>query len=74
MSEYDSDILTWSERQATLLRRIAGGERVNDADIDWPNIAEEIESVGRSELRATESLILQALVHKINAAAWPDAG
>ena len=49
MSEYDTDILIWSERQATLLRRRAAGELVNDADIDWPNVAEEIESVGRSE-------------------------
>jgi hypothetical protein len=73
MSEYESDILTWSERQAALLRRIGGGERIKHADIDWPNIAEEIESVGRSELRATESLIVQALAHMMKAAAWPDA-
>jgi Domain of unknown function DUF29 len=51
MSDYDTDILIWSERQATLLRRRAAGELVNDADIDWPNVAEEIESVGRSERR-----------------------
>lgn len=57
MSDYEPDILAWSERQGVLLRRLAGGERVNDADFDWPNIAEGIESVGRSELRATESLI-----------------
>ena len=36
---YDTDILLWSERQADLLRRHAAGERVNDASIDWPNIA-----------------------------------
>ena len=47
---YDTDILLWSERQADLLRRHAAGERVNDASIDWPNIVEEIEDVGRSEL------------------------
>jgi hypothetical protein len=43
---YHTDILEWSERQGALLRRIAAGERVNDTDLDWPNIAEEIESVG----------------------------
>ena len=42
------DILLWSERQAELLRRRAAGELVNDAELDWPNIAEEIEDVGRS--------------------------
>src|SRR5690348_4666817 len=42
MSDYDTDILTWSERQAALLRRRAAGELINDADLDWLNIAEEI--------------------------------
>ncbi len=49
MSDYDADVLQWSEHQAALLRRAAAGERVND--LDWPNIIEEIESVGRSETR-----------------------
>jgi hypothetical protein len=40
MTDYDIDILTWSERQATLLRRRAAGELINDADLDWSNIAE----------------------------------
>lgn len=68
---YESDILVWSERQAELLRRIAAGERVNDADLDWPNIVEEIESVGREQLHAVESLLFQALVHMLKAEAWP---
>ncbi|MBV8524342.1 MAG: DUF29 family protein [Acetobacteraceae bacterium] len=36
-------------------RQIAAGKRVNEA-LDWPNIAEEIESVARSELDAVQSL------------------
>ena len=44
---------------------------MNDADLDWPNIAEEIEDVGRSELRAVESLLVQALLHDLKAEAWP---
>lgn len=71
MSDYETDILHWSERQGELLRRIAAGERVNDADLDWPNIAEEIESVGRSDLAATKSLLRQALAHMLKAQAWP---
>lgn len=71
MSDYDTDILTWSERQAALLRRRAAGELVNDAELDWPNIAEEIEDVGRSEWRAVESLLAQALRHILKAEAWP---
>jgi hypothetical protein len=71
MSDYDTDILLWSERQSELLRRRATGELVNDADLDWPNIAEEIESVGREQLHAVQSLLMQALVHMLKADAWP---
>ncbi len=39
------DQLIWSERQAGLLRRMGPGERVND-QVDWTNVAEEIESLG----------------------------
>jgi Domain of unknown function DUF29 len=71
MSDYDTDILTWSERQAALLRRRAAGERINDADLDWSNIAEEIEDVGSNRLHAVESLLVQALRHMLKAEAWP---
>jgi uncharacterized protein YhdP len=70
---YDTDIVVWSEAQAALLRRVAAGERLNDAQPDWPNIIEEIESVGSEQVRAVESLLFQALVHDLKAAAWPAA-
>jgi hypothetical protein len=66
---YDTDILAWAEQQAGLLRRAAAGERVNG--LDWPNLIEEIEDLGRSELRAVESLLAQALAHLLKAAGWP---
>lgn len=69
-SDYETDILEWSEHQAALLRRIAGGEQPNERP-DWPNIAEEIESVGRSERRACESHLVLSLVHDLKAEAWP---
>ena len=71
MSDYDTDILIWSEQQAELLRRHVKGERANDGAIDWPNIIEEIEDVGRSELRSVELLLVQALRHMLKAEAWP---
>jgi hypothetical protein len=71
MSDYEADILTWSEQQAALLHRMARGELVNSAELDWPNIAEEIESVGREQLHAVESLLVQALIHMLKAEAWP---
>ena len=67
---YDSDIVIWSERQAELLRRVAAGEPVNEAP-DWPNIIEEIESVGSEQRHAVESLLLRALIHMLKAEAWP---
>lgn len=67
---YDTDILEWSEHQAALLRRVAAGERVND-QVDWENVIEEIDSVGREQLHAVESLLVQALVHMLKAEAWP---
>jgi hypothetical protein len=61
-TDYDSDILLWSEHQAALLRRRAAGELVNDADLDWANI---------EQLHAVQSLLGQALRHMLKAEAWP---
>lgn len=72
MSDYDSDILTWSGHQAELLRRIAAGEPVNEQP-DWSNIIEEVEDVGRNSLRACRSLLIQALLHDLKAQAWPQS-
>ena len=70
MSDYDTDILTWSEHQAELLRRVAAGDQMNETP-DWANIIEEIESVGSEQRHAVESLLLQALLHMLKAEAWP---
>ncbi|HUB16778.1 MAG TPA: DUF29 domain-containing protein [Acetobacteraceae bacterium] len=71
MNDYDTDIVVWSDRQAELLRRRAAGELVNDAELDWPNIAEEIESVGREQVHAVQSLLRQAMIHRLKIMAWP---
>lgn len=67
---YDHDALAWAEHQAGLLRRLAAGERLNEA-VDWPNVIEEVQDVGLSELRACESLLRQALLHLLKIQAWP---
>ena len=69
---YEHDALLWSERQVALLRRLAAGERVNDA-VDWPRVIEEVEDVGLSGLRACRSLLRQALIHLLKLHAWPDS-
>ena len=68
---YHRDVLAWSLHQADLLRRLGRGERVND--IDWEIVAEEIEDVGLSELRAAESYLKRMLVHLLKIYGWPDS-
>lgn len=69
---YEHDALAWAEKQAALLRRLAAGERLNEK-VDWPNVIEEVQDVGLSELRACQSLLQQALVHLLKLHAWPDS-
>ena len=68
---YEDDILLWSEQQAELLHRRAAGELINEDALDWSNLAEEIADVGRSEWRAVESHLVQALLHDLKAEASP---
>jgi len=42
--------------------------------VDWDDVIEEVEDVGRLEARRpVETLLLQALVHLLKTAAWPNA-
>jgi hypothetical protein len=68
---YERDVLAWSQHQADLLRRLGRGERVND--VDWTNVAEEIEDVGLSELHSVESDLNLVIVHLLKLQAWPDS-
>jgi Domain of unknown function DUF29 len=67
---YQRDILTWSEHQADLLRRVARGERVNN--LDWAHVVDEIEAVGLSELSVVNSHLRLMLLHLLKLASWPD--
>ena len=70
-SLYDDDIYAWAQQQAATLRRLAETRRDLPNELDLEHVAEEIESVGRSELHETETLLTQALVHLIKAYADP---
>ena len=39
--DYCRDALAWAEQQATLLHRLAAGERLNEA-VDWPNVIDKL--------------------------------
>ncbi len=72
MGDYETDILLWSEHQAGLLRRMATGEQVND-QVDWTNVAEEVEALGRSDRRELHNRIATILLHLIKLQASPAA-
>jgi predicted nucleic acid-binding Zn-ribbon protein len=57
---YDTDFYTWTQQQAELLRQ----EQI--AGLDWQNLAEEIESLGRSDYRSLVSAIEQLTLHLLN--------
>jgi uncharacterized protein DUF29 len=62
---YETDIVAWADRQVAELRRLAESRVTNT--VDWANVIDEIESVGRSELTEVQSLIENALTHLIKA-------
>jgi hypothetical protein len=69
---YDEDFVAWSEEQAEALRATARGG--TNQKLDWENLAEEIESLGRSErreLRSRISVIIEHLV-KLGHSPAPD--
>jgi hypothetical protein len=68
---YDADLVSWSRQQAELLRRRADGYGVNDGRIDWPNLAEEIDSLGRAEERELASRIGSVLEYLFKLEASP---
>lgn len=68
---YDDDFFAWTQDQAAALRAIppaAVGNRV-----DLANIAEEIEDLGKRDIREVESYLRQVLTHLLKLAALPEA-
>lgn len=57
VAAYGDDFNEWTSNQARALR-----ER-RTSDLDWANLAEEIESLGRSDQREVRSRLTTLLVH-----------
>ena len=72
-ARYEDDIYVWSRHQAAVLRRMAETPAALPNDLDIENVAEEIETLGRSELQAVESRLVRMLEHVIKAASSPTA-
>lgn len=58
---YDRDFFEWTQREAAKLR--AGQAARVNLDLDFENLAEEVESMGRGQLRALESALARVVEH-----------
>lgn len=61
---YEQDFVLWTEKTAEQLRQ------KNFAAVDWENVIEEIESMGRSERQVVESLLTQLIKHLLKLTYW----
>ncbi len=62
---YEEDFVRWTEQQAAALRRAAGLKLGTNLPLDWENLAEEIDSLGRSNRRELRSRIAVIIEHLI---------
>src|ERR1700731_4020462 len=56
---YDRDFFLWTQEQAAALRAVKN----SNLPLDWANLAEEIESLGKSERRQLRAQIGRNLRH-----------
>ena len=63
---YDIDFVEWAAKTAELLRQ----GRLDEVDLE--NVAEEIESLGKSDRRAAASQLLRMLMHLIKQRIQPE--
>lgn len=67
--QHDTDFYRWTQDQAALLRALPRTSNLLDID----NLAEEIEDLGRAEIKEISSLLRQTLVQLIKLAFAPEA-
>jgi Domain of unknown function DUF29 len=63
---YEQDFVLWSTEQGRAIRKAASARLNTPAPIDWENVAEEIETLGRSERSALRSHLLVIAEHLIS--------
>jgi len=68
-SLYERDFFLWTQEQAEALRRAA--REGSNLPLDWENLAEEIESLGKSDKREILSLLEVLVEHLLKLAASP---
>ena len=60
---YEADFVRWTEEQSRALREAA--KIGTNLPLDWENLAEEVESLGRSQRRVLRSRIAVILEHLV---------
>ena len=68
-SLYEQDFLRWSEEQARIIRD--AGRTGTNLPIDWENVAEEIESLGRSQRTELSNRLRVLIAHLMKIEASP---
>lgn len=67
LNTYETDYYQWTREQAEALRKLVkthpGLKQLEE--LDWDNIIEEIEALGRSEYNAVVSLLIRQIEHKL---------
>ena len=63
---YDKDFYAWTKAQADALRRRSANE------LDWENLEEEIESMGKREVRQLERRLAILIAHILKWRTQPD--
>lgn len=66
---YDQDFFLWTQEQAAALRQA----KDSNLPLDWENLAEEIESLGKSDRRELTSQLRRILRHLFKLEASPAA-
>lgn len=69
---YETDFYAWTHEQAALLRWLRAASASLPAGIDLDQIAEELEDMGRSDLRSARKLVFQILVHVLKISSAPE--
>jgi hypothetical protein len=66
--QHDVDFYQWTQEQAALLRAMS----CDSCPLDLDNLAEEIEDMGRDEIREISSLLRQTMTHLLKIVIDPD--
>lgn len=66
--KHDVDFYQWTQEQAAILRRMPR----DGCPLDLDNLTEEVEDMGRAEIKEISSLLRQTIIHLLKTVIAPD--